>query len=120
MTIASLYRNPVPMKIDGTAYVYVIEFSNGTVKVGRSSMPEFRIQQHQRDARAFGFDLSRVWLSEAHADAKATELALIRECSAMAGITSGARREYFNGSLVFGFAVSAAQMLALEYSAVPA
>jgi hypothetical protein len=105
-----LFRSRVPDARRGFAYLYVVGFTGGTVKVGRTASPEVRIQQHQRDAMGFGLDITDLWMSEALGDARLAERALIRECSALAGVTSGALREYFQ-AITFRQAVAIAETI---------
>lgn len=58
-------------------YLYVIEFSNGTVKVGRSDTPQNRIASHRHAAQAFGARVQRVWVSDGHEHSNLTEAKLL-------------------------------------------
>jgi hypothetical protein len=44
--------------------LYVVEFSNGIVKVGKSFIPTRRLEQHRLAAEAFGLHIVRSWVSE--------------------------------------------------------
>ncbi len=59
-------------------YVYVICFSTGVVKIGRSSEIERRLETHRRDAIARGIRVVHVWASPLHAGAAENERKLIR------------------------------------------
>lgn len=73
--------------------LYVVEFSTGTVKVGRSRTPDQRIENHAGEARKFGVWITRRWVSTAHRSHFASERALIRACAAKGSLITG--REYF-------------------------
>jgi hypothetical protein len=75
-------------------YVYVIRFGSGTVKVGKSTEPRQRISQHHRMAAAHNVQLTKVWVSRAHADYSGTEQRLIEFCASR---SRRIRREYFDG-----------------------
>ncbi|QYC53725.1 G-I-Y Y-I-G endonuclease [Gordonia phage Leroy] len=74
-------------------HVYVIAFSNGTIKVGRTRRPRHRIRTHQDEARRFGISIENLWLSEHHVEYKDTEHSLICHMREVATASSGA--EYF-------------------------
>lgn len=54
-------------------FVYVIKFSDNTVKVGRSKKPDERLQQHRLDGAKFGLTIARWWVSDLHRTFEATE-----------------------------------------------
>lgn len=54
-------QNPVRSPEPG--HVYVIEFSDGTVKVGKSVTPSARIASHASTAACFGIITAQVWTS---------------------------------------------------------
>lgn len=72
----------VPRRPEGShwtdGYVYVVEFSDGTTKVGRTKNPDKRIDHHRRDGEKFGILIEKVWCSSIHRDYEATEAGLIR------------------------------------------
>lgn len=72
------------------SYLYVIEFENGTVKVGRSSNISTRISDHKSTGAALGVPVSRVWQSDAHEHSYDSENRLL---AALPSPTSG--REWF-------------------------
>lgn len=88
----------LPKRIDRRAlgaHVYVIEFSTGVVKVGRSNDPRSRLGKHHADAQLHGHRIVRCWLSALHLNDVENENALIaygRHCC-----TSSMRSEYFLG-----------------------
>ena len=94
-------------------YLYVIEFSTGLVKVGRTQNPAKRFETHRSHGAAFGVIIARYWLSEAHDNFESNEALLIRAMHNLGGIPSKA--EYFDGVTVES-AVQAAS--ALHFDAV--
>jgi hypothetical protein len=60
-----------------TDYVYVLGFSDGTVKVGRTSDPQQRISRHKYDASMRSATLEHSWVGRTSIPLQA-ELALIR------------------------------------------
>lgn len=58
-------------------YVYVIEFSSGTVKVGQTANPRARLGEHDNAAQAHGHTIQRSWVSAPHTAYKENEGALI-------------------------------------------
>lgn len=78
-----------------TGHIYVAEFDQGTIKVGMSVDPRARLRTHALDAARFQISITRRWISLSHADAAASEKALIRWCAARASAAGG--REWFSG-----------------------
>lgn len=76
-------------------HIYIVEFSEGTVKVGFSTTPGKRMRQHAGHAAAFGISIARSWTSHPHLEAKVNERALIAWCSGRARVTR--KSEYFAG-----------------------
>jgi hypothetical protein len=74
-------------------FVYVIEFTSGTVKVGQTANPQGRLHSHKQGARAHGHAIARSWVSAPHVNYDANEQALIAFCSARWSTSSG--HEYF-------------------------
>lgn len=89
-----------------SAFVYVVGFSNGRVKVGYTETPMRRLTEHRADARRFGIDVVDVWVSPEHWGARLNERLLIRGCSEIASEGMG---EYF--SMSFSTAVEIASAL---------
>ena len=58
-------------------YVYVLEFSTGIVKVGKTRNPRARIATHVDDARKFGATVDQLWLSEWHENYSENERLLL-------------------------------------------
>src|SRR4051812_47493042 len=74
-------------------YVYVIEFTGKTIKVGRTDSPRTRIREHQRAAAKFGGEILRAWLLPLHGARVANESHLIAEAERVGTALGG--REYF-------------------------
>ena len=77
------------------AGLYVCEFSDGTVKVGRSTRPAKRVVQHKSSASRFGLSLERHHAVECVAPAAEAERALIEQCCSASASQRG--REWFYG-----------------------
>lgn len=89
-------------------YVYVLEFSTGIVKVGKTRNPRACIATHVDDARKFGATVDQLWLSEWHENYSDNERALLR---ALGGDSVAHGNEYLRIS--FMDAVDAAKRLSL-------
>ena len=75
---SSLPEKPVVLSRDCAAgWLYVVEFTFGVIKVGRTVDPRNRIQRHIKDATRFGGTVSKFWLSSAHPEWKVNEGQLI-------------------------------------------
>ncbi|MDG9701726.1 hypothetical protein [Streptomyces sp. DH37] len=74
-------------------YVYVLEFSSGTVKVGQTGDPAKRVKEHENAAMAHGISVARSWVSTPHVEFEDNEAALIAFCSERWPTTAG--REAF-------------------------
>lgn len=60
-------------------YLYVIEFQNGTIKVGRASDAMRRVAQHKATGAALGVPITRTWVSPAHENSEDTEKRLLEQ-----------------------------------------
>lgn len=78
----------------GRGQLYVIEFSTGMVKVGKTGKGEARLDRHASDAAPYGATIANRWISAVHAGYDATEDVLILRCAAEA---EQVKREYFRG-----------------------
>jgi hypothetical protein len=68
----------LPEKASGDAgYLYVVEFSTGVLKVGKTVTPRTRIRAHIHGAAPYGVQVTNMWVSEEHENADATEIQLI-------------------------------------------
>ncbi|BDQ19714.1 hypothetical protein RQN9TF_10910 [Rhodococcus qingshengii] len=61
--------------IDG--YIYIIRFSTGVVKAGKSSNPRGRISAHLNDAQKFNAEIDQLWLSVRHRNYSENEKMLL-------------------------------------------
>lgn len=114
---AELHRAPLPPRGDDVApedgFVYVIEFSDKTIKIGRTRDLAQRSASHQRDGEKFGLEVVRKWGSRAHRDYGSTEISLKQFASQKARLQGG--KEYFVG-LDFNAAVRFVESLNLRPS----
>jgi len=58
-------------------HLYVIEFSTGVIKVGKTIHPKVRLDSHAKSAKVHGISISRSWVSEKHPGHSDTEQELI-------------------------------------------
>lgn len=93
-------------------HVYVLQFSDGTVKPGFSTSPESRLRSHRNAAACFGFCIERLWVSPDHHDAAENELALLAEARRTASAVRKA--EYFTGLDFDALVEFAREMLARQ------
>lgn len=96
--------------VDG--YVYVIKFTTGTVKVGRTASPRDRFDSHANDAAKFGAQISDAWLSPRHRSFSSNERLLIEH---VAADSSPYRAEYFPDA---DFARAVAFVQTLKFDAI--
>lgn len=89
--------------------IYVIEFSTGTIKVGRSGTPDTRLAAHRSDGRKYGAAIKDHWVSQPHAEWQQNEMRLIGIAKELGG-TIAAGAEYFTG-LAFADIAARAQDL---------
>lgn len=69
---------PVHRKSDGKrGYIYIIEFSTGVVKVGRTTSPRQRIDSQLYVASKLGVEPVNIWLSVFHENYKDNEVELL-------------------------------------------
>jgi hypothetical protein len=94
----------------GRGQLYVIKFSTGMVKIGKTAKGEARLDRHASDAAAFGATIVERWISPVHSGYGATEDALVLRCAAEA---EQVKREYFRG-LAFDRAVALAEAVIAE------
>ncbi len=64
-------------------HLYACLFSNGVIKIGRSSSPVSRIAQHEARLLVAGIDLAESYFVECMGDVVQAEAALIRKCDAV-------------------------------------
>jgi hypothetical protein len=82
-----------PPGVAGEGYIYVVEFTTGTVKVGQTEDPRQRLTTHQIEAGVFGVGVAAYWISPAHRNFKVNETLLIAECRK---VSRRSRREYYH------------------------
>ncbi|WP_141332204.1 hypothetical protein [Myxococcus sp. AB025B] len=76
-------------------YIYVVHFSNGTIKAGRTITPERRLATHAHTAHSMGHTVSANWVSPAHINFMANETILLNQLRAIARESLAA--EFFTG-----------------------
>jgi hypothetical protein len=89
-------------------HIYVMAFSNGTVKVGRSGRGAKRTDEHKRAAQKFALTVVDEWMSPAHAEWHANEDELKKIALRLGGVQAG--KEYFTG-IAFADVVAGARKL---------
>jgi hypothetical protein len=94
-------------RVSTRGFLYVIEFSTGLVKVGRSAQPHARIRSHETSAACHGVRIERQWISEEHSNMEGSESKLIWSCERGSDGRAVTGREYFR--LPFAEVVSAAK-----------
>ncbi|RZU64893.1 hypothetical protein EV379_1204 [Microterricola gilva] len=80
----------------GVDVVYILEFANGTVKVGQSVDFETRVRANCSNRRVRGHKLMRFWRVGSDAPL-ADEATLIRLAGELGGTADGRTREWFTG-----------------------
>ena len=85
----------LPGKAEHGGYVYVLEFTSGLVKPGRTQDPRSRLGDHAKSARLFGAELADWWVSPLHDGWKGNEESLIAFASDLGGVPL--TTEYFSG-----------------------
>jgi DNA-binding transcriptional ArsR family regulator/predicted GIY-YIG superfamily endonuclease len=94
---------------NGAGYVYVVQFDDLAIKVGRSSDPTGRIDRHRVESAKYGRTVIAFWSSDKCDDLR-TELELKRYC-ADHGVLRPGTREYYT-ELVFAQCAAAGERLA--------
>lgn len=80
------------------SHIYVIEFSCGLIKVGKTYNPKNRISTHASTVRnVYGSEISREWVSIPHTNSSENELKVINFCSSMCSNDNSKGREWFKG-----------------------
>lgn len=100
-----------------SGHLYVLEFSSGVVKVGRSVQPTERIRDHVAAARRFGVTLGRSWTSDAVVDEVVAEALMLAE---IARTTGGRKRDEWVNDISFAHAVEVAKRAVTEADRLPA
>jgi hypothetical protein len=73
--------------------IYLVLFSNGTLKVGRGERGRRRITEHRYEAARYGVSVVRYWVSDRCVDYHQIEATLLQIAGRLGEITYG--REYF-------------------------
>lgn len=76
--------------------VYVVEFANGTLKVGQTRRPVRRLKEYATTAATHRDMVTRSWFSDPHVEYAANEQALITYCADRWHVATG--KEYFHGA----------------------
>jgi hypothetical protein len=76
-------------------HIYVVEFTSGVVKVGKSTAPKARLASHVHHALIHGGGVRRSWASARHHGCTETERELIAYCKKDGVAAFG--KEYFTG-----------------------
>lgn len=77
-------------------YVYTVQFSDDSVKVGMSeSDPQGRVAAHRRTMAKAGLDVKAFWISKRISNPAGMETALLWHCSA--NCSARINREWFEG-----------------------
>lgn len=85
----------MPKPMPEMSALYVVEFDQGTIKVGYSGDPESRVRGYVFHANKFRIEVLRHWVSAPHATAFLFEATLIRWCTERAKEVHG--KEWFTG-----------------------
>ena len=96
-------------------YVYVIEFSNSTIKVGQTITPQNRFRSHSGAASKFGVSIVRSWFSKEHQEYKCNEQALISHMKMNGVLVAG--NEYYSG---YSFEDSVSFARSMQFSTISA
>jgi hypothetical protein len=99
--------------VPGRAYIYVIAFNTGVVKVGQTMLPARRFAEHRREAEAFGVWITNFWISAQHSNYLDVEAELIDACWAL---YPRSRREYFQDADFMTVARIAAKLRYVIYT----
>lgn len=88
---------PAAIPLDRKGYLYALELSSGTVKVGMSQDPAKRVATHRTHAASVGLTILRTWVSRhPFADSFATETTALDIAHTLAGTRpTRDRRETF-------------------------
>lgn|GEM_PF-6444417 len=90
-------------------YIYVIEFTDGWIKVGCSNNARTRMTAHAKDAHLRDAKITRVYISEPHKEWRANEVELVAFCRQQQP-TAVNGHEYFRGLTFRKVAGFAAQL----------
>lgn len=79
----------------GDGWIYAVQFTGHTIKVGRTTNPRSRVGRHATEAQRFGSGIERVWVSPQHPKYVENEVELIALAENGGQRSSG--NEYFDG-----------------------
>ncbi|MCG5462910.1 hypothetical protein MED01_001023 [Micromonospora sp. MED01] len=99
----------------GKEHLYVLQFNNGVIKVGRTADPRTRNVRHERDCGRYGLTIERRWFSGEWAGAHWAEQQLIT-ILAKIGRRTPAGREYFQD---VAFSIACEQARQVYYTTCP-
>ena len=85
----------MPKPMPALSCLYVVEFDQGTVKVGYSGDPDARVRGYVFQAHKFRINVLRHWVSEPHALGFLLEKTLLKWCAERAKEVHG--EEWFTG-----------------------
>lgn len=86
----------VPSSIDSRGYMYVLEGSNGYVKVGRSVRPDARVYRHRAYLESIGAQVCRTYVSSELLGAREAEREVMRACAAKGNVVKN-KAEWYIG-----------------------
>lgn len=86
-----------PKPDDTEGHIYVVEFSTGVVKPGKTIRPETRLIEHRMAAERFGVRIARSWVSPLHKGVSSNEKTLLRWCAEHGGKQRPSKSEYYTG-----------------------
>lgn len=75
--------------------IYVVAFSDGSIKVGKTRRPKTRLRTHLNKSAEHGLEMINLWISGEHVEYAENETALINSLSACAEVRV---RETFTGA----------------------
>ena len=68
-------------RVSAEGFIYIIEYSTGLVKPGRTTRPDARMSEHRGSAARHGIQIARKWVSQHHANYDANEAILLDYCN---------------------------------------
>lgn len=89
----------LPVRSKNGGHIYLVEFSDGTVKAGKSINPQSRMSQHYGESIRYGLEPTRVWVSPEHKNYSENETIAMKICAKHGQLSGG--REYFAGDGLF-------------------
>jgi hypothetical protein len=105
----------VPGRSANGAFLYIVQFDTGSIKVGRTANPVARLKAHAAAARTQGVQVTAQWVSQAVPAAPDMERKLLGFCSSRYASLNGG--EYF-ASAVAQEVLTHAESLSLQMTQV--